>query len=251
MVGDIAEHFLTAKAHRQVRALLERDRLADRALSHRTTLGEVASWADEIKDYPWGRKLASWHFDDVPLCEAPDYARYCRNGRCASAQIAAHLVVLGDPRATPRRRNEALKWIVHLVGDIHQPLHASTRRDRGGNLVLVSYFGKTDNPPYGPMNLHAVWDIFLLQRLSPAPIGPAERASLERGSVADWVAESHALARDVVYPALPGHSSCARAPGEALEIGDAYARKATPVIELQIRRAGVRLAKLLNDAFDH
>ena len=250
MVGDIAERLLSPNAQRQVRALLAHDRLADRRPSHRTTLGEVASWADEIKDYPWGRKLAAWHFDDVPLCEAPDYARYCRNGRCASAQIGAQLALLGDARATLRRRNEALKWIVHLMGDLHQPLHASTRRDRGGNLVPVSYFGKTDNPPYGPMNLHAIWDIYLVQRASPVPIGAAERSAMERGTLADWVTESHALARDVAYAALPGHSSCAHVPHEALEIGEAYARVAVPVIEMQIRRAGVRLARILNQAFE-
>jgi len=260
MVGEIAERHLTMQARREVALLLRRDRLADRTLSHRATLGEIASWADEIKDYPWGRKLAAWHFDDVPLCEPPEPGKYCRNGRCASAQIEAHLALLKDRGATMRRRNEALKWVVHLVGDIHQPLHASDRRDRGGNAVLVSFFGRTDNAPYGPINLHAIWDVHLVQRLvaerggeaaiAGAAIAPAEKAAWEKGSLQDWVAESHALARDAVYPALRGAGSCAHPPQGIVAVGEAYYANSAPIIEAQIRKAGIRLAKVLNQAFE-
>ena len=72
---------------------------------------------------------------------------------CASAQLERHLKILADKTATTRSRNEALKWIVHLVGDIHQPLHASDNADRGGNSVLVR----------GAANLHSVWDVAVVQ----------------------------------------------------------------------------------------
>jgi S1/P1 Nuclease len=256
MVGDIASRYLTPVAARQVALLLQRDRLADRQLSQRRTLGEVADWADEIKDYPWGRRLASWHYDDLPVCGAADPLRYCRSGRCASAQLARQIAILGDAQAPLRERNEALKWVVHLMGDIHQPLHAATRRDRGGNQIEVSFFGQRDNPPYGPLNLHAAWDVQMVQRLVAerggegaivsAPVGAADRAAWERGAIADWIAESHRLAADVAYSFLPARLACGGKVRGVVAIDRAYYSRAAPVIELQIRKAGVRLAFILN-----
>jgi len=258
MVGDIAARYLDPKPRAQVSELLKKDRLADGEPSGRRTLGEVANWADEIKDFPWGKRRASWHYDDVSLCGSADRSKYCRSGRCASAQLARQLEVLRDPAARARARNEALKWVVHLVGDIHQPLHAADHRDRGGNLVQVSFFGERDNPPYGGLNLHAVWDVHLLGRLAAerggervlasAPIGEADRKAWERGSIPDWIDESHALARDRVYAPLPAPVSCGERIAGVIELGDAYYAVAAPVVEVQIRKAGVRLARLLNDA---
>ena len=255
VVGDIASRYLTAEAQAQVTELLKNDRLADGEPSGRRTLGEIANWADEIKDFEWGKRRGSWHYDDISLCGAADYAGYCRGGRCASAQLARQIDVLGDPRARLRVRNEALKWVVHLVGDIHQPLHAANRGDRGGNLVQVSFFGERDNPPYGSLNLHAVWDVHLLSRLTAerggertlvsAPIGEGDRRGWEQGSISDWIAESHALARDRVYAPLPG--SCGERIAGVVALGEAYYASTAPVIDLQIRKAGVRLARVLND----
>ena len=158
-----------------------------------------------------------------------------------------------------RRRNEALKWVVHLVGDIHQPLHAADHGDRGGNTVQVSYFGERDNPPYGTINLHAIWDIHMVRRLIlqqggedaivARDIGDAQRAAWEQGSISEWVNESHELARTVVYPSLPVAFSCSVKVRRVLPIGRAYYSRAAPVIESQIRKAGIRLARILNEVF--
>ena len=260
MVGNIASRHLTPEAARQVAYLLRNDRLVDKEPSGRTTLGEVAYWADEIKDTPWGKRLGRWHFDDIPLCGEPDYARYCPGGACASAQIARHLEMLADRRVPVYRKNEALKWVVHLVGDIHQPLHASTHSDRGGNTVKVSFFGARDNPPYGEMNLHAIWDIFMLRRLIAekggedaivsSPVGDADKTAWERGSILDWVEESNRIAMTLVYRALPVEFSCSpRTHRELLALDQAYYAQAAPAIDAQIRKAGIRLARLLNEAF--
>lgn len=256
MVGDIAERYLNAKARAQVADLLKNDRLADGEPSGRHTLGEVASWADEIKDFEWGRRRASWHYDDVPLCADPEYARYCRGGRCASSQLERQMSILGDPRARLQTRNEALKWVVHLIGDIHQPLHAANHADRGGNTVQVSFFGRRDNPPYGTLNLHSVWDVQIASKLIAdrggeaalvsAPIAEADRIAWGRGSISDWIAESHALARDRVYAPLA--VACGERIRGVLEISESYYASAAPVVDLQIRKAGVRLARVLNDA---
>ncbi len=261
IVGNIAARYLTPEAARQVAVLLRDDRLADRELSGRKTLGEIAYWADEIKDYPWGRRLGRWHFDDIPLCGEADYARYCPGGACASAQLARHVEMLTNRRVPIYRRNEALKWAVHLMGDIHQPLHAATHGDRGGNTVQVSFFGERDNPPYGSMNLHAIWDVHMVRRLIAekgredaivsSPIGDAEKAAWERGSVSDWVEESNDIAMTLVYRALPAEFSCfRRTHRDALAIDQAYYSQAAPVIEVQLRKAGVRLARVLNEAFE-
>jgi hypothetical protein len=257
VVGDIATGLLTAKTQAQIAELLRNDRLADGQLSGRRTLGEVANWADEIKDFEWGRRRSSWHYDDMPLCKPADYAKYCRGGRCASAQLARSLEVLGDPQARPRSRNEALKWVVHLIGDIHQPLHAADRGDRGGNKVQVSFFGERDNAPYGSLNLHAIWDVQMVARLVAdrggerafvsAPFAEGDRRAWERGSISDWIAESHALALARVYAPLPVAASCGDRIAGVVVIDQAYYVYAAPVIDIQIRKAGVRLARVLND----
>jgi len=257
MVGAIADRNLSVRAAREVAFLLERDRLADRTPSGRRTLAEVAYWADEIKDYPWGRSRASWHYDDIPVCGEPDPARYCRRGACASAQLARQIAILGDRTKRLRERNEALKWVVHLMGDIHQPLHAADDHDQGGNRVEVSFFGARDNPPYGTIRLHTIWDIHIVerlvadrggeQRIVSAPVSAAQRSAWERGTIADWIAESHALATSVVYPMLPGGFACARKVEGIVPIGEAYTARAEPVVEEQIRKAGIRLARVLNE----
>lgn len=253
----MASRYVTAKTQAQISELLKYDRLAGGEPSGRRTLGEIANWADEIKDFEWGKRRGSWHYDDISLCGAATPAGYCRGGRCASAHLERQIEVLGDPRARLRARNEALKWVVHLIGDIHQPLHAASRGDRGGNLVQVSFFGERDNPPYGSLNLHAIWDVHMLSRLTTerggeralvsAPIGEGDRRGWEQGSISDWIAESHALARDRVYAPLTA-ASCGKKIEGVVAIGDAYYASAAPVIDIQIRKAGVRLARVLNDA---
>ena len=257
MVGEIAARYTGPKANAEILELLKNDRLADGQPSGRHTLGEVANWADEIKDTDWGKRRASWHYDDVPLCGAAEYSKYCRGGRCASAQLARQIEILGNERARPGQRNEALKWVVHLVGDIHQPLHAANRGDRGGNRVQVSFFGERDNPPYGSLNLHAIWDVHMVRRLVvdrggeraivSAPIADADRNAWDKGSISGWIDESHRIARHTVYPLLPVAASCSNKIVDVVAIGEEYYSKAAPVIEIQIRKAGVRLARVLNE----
>jgi len=259
MVGVIADNYLTPEARRQVLALLKYDRLADAQPSQRGTLGEIAYWADEIKDTPWGKRRSAWHFDDIPVCAAVETSQYCKKGACASAQISRHLDMLANKRELLGRKNEALKWVVHLMGDIHQPLHAATHGDRGGNTVQVSFFGERDNPPYGTINLHAIWDVHMVRRLIrdkggenaivSSGISDTERAAWERGSISEWVNESHEFARAVVYSSLPVAFSCSGRIERVLTIDQAYYSRAAPLMESQIRKAGIRLARVLNEVF--
>lgn len=258
LIGSIADRHLTPHAAREVARLLRNDRLASGERSGRATLADIAYWADEIRDYRWGKAKSRWHFDDIPVCGEPDPVKVCPRGNCASEQIARHVEILKDPRAQPRHRNEALKWLAHLVGDIHQPLHAADHDDRGGNRVEVSFFGERDNAPYGTINLHAIWDVHLLKRLleqrggeaafQVAWISGSDKAAWERGTPAQWMAESHRLARSVVYRRLPGGFSCGSQPNGVVAIDERYYEHAAPVVEMQIRKAGIRLAKLINEA---
>jgi S1/P1 Nuclease len=259
LVGDIASQYLAPRTAAAVERLLRHDRFADGTASGRKTLGEIASWADEIKDFNWGKARASWHYDNIPVCESADPGKYCKTS-CASKRLEQQIELLGEAGAPLRRRNEALKWVVHLVGDIHQPLHAADHHDKGGNSIQVSFFSETDNAPYGPLNLHAIWDVHIVQRLladqggAPrflsAPISLADKAAWERGSIADWISESHELAKSVVYRNLPGGFACGHRITGVLAIDQGYYAMAAPVLATQIRKAGIRLARILNDSLD-
>jgi len=258
MIGDIASRYRAPAVKDEVLELLRYDRLADGQPSERRSLGEVANWADEIKDYEWGKRRGSWHYDDMPICEGARQSTYCRNGRCASVQLERQIEILRNVEAKRRQRNEALKWVVHLVGDVHQPLHASNRADRGGNRVQVSFFGERDNPPHGSINLHSIWDVHIVRRLLlerggerafvAAPMSGGEIRDWEKGSITEWLAESHRIAGDFAYPMLPVASSCPRKISGVVEIGQTYYAQAAPLIEIQIRRAGIRLARVINES---
>ena len=205
-VGAIADRQLTPGAHAAVLQLLEDDRDKFGNSSGRTTLESVSEWADEIRGTAAER--SSWHYDDVPICGSGGKTRYCPDGQCNTEQLKRLIGVLGDVRAPPRERNEALKWVVHLVGDIHQPLHAADNGDHGGNRVAVVLEGVHTR---GRENLHRAWDNDLVQlalharnRQQPPPDIDAltvEAANLQRevgqGTPDSWARESNNLARNV------------------------------------------------------
>src|SRR6266576_1038771 len=122
------------QGHRTIGAIADRLLSCDvdkfGRLSGRSTLEAVSDWPDEITGTPAARPR--WHYDDVPVCGSVPKARYCPDGQCNSEQLKRLIIVLADTRAASRDRNEALKWVVHLVGDLHQPLHAADNGDRGG-----------------------------------------------------------------------------------------------------------------------
>jgi len=261
MIADIAEHHLTPEALDQVHALLR-----DEGLEH---LDQVASWPDTIrKERP---EASPWHYVDIPLTESsyvPE--RDCKNGDCAVEAIKRFTAILADRSQAPLARREALKFLVHFVGDLHQPLHGTENEgDHGGNKVPVSYFGQTSSNSY-PLNLHWVWDTTILEHHLGVKEGPLSEPNLEAkqaaaiaaneldahfgGAMLDaqisdpavWALESHDAAKAVVYPGVvaPG----AQAPAAPVILGDAYQKRAWPVVERRIELGGLRLAALLNKA---
>lgn len=266
MVGAIATQTLTPAARRAVAQLLRDDVGVDGRPSGSATLAQVSNWADEIRGLPAWRASGVYHYDDIPLCggtNRSDRALWCPNGACASGQLTRQLAVLKDRNAPIRSRNEALKWVVHLIGDLHQPLHASNHADRGGNDVKVRFFGArfgdtVDKKRPRPLRLHGIWDTQIPQRMIGEKGGyhafladksdDATRRAWEAGSIDEWFAESNAIARDFLYPSLPTRFACGEPVAGVLEIGEPHCRAAAPVVATQLKRAGVRLAKVLNDA---
>jgi len=252
-VGAIADRLLTPAAHVVVLKLLQADVDKFGTPSGRTTLEAVSVWADEIRGTPADH--GPWHYDDVPVCGSEPKARYCPGGQCNSEQLKRLIVVLADPRVAPRERNEALKWVVHLVGDIHQPLHAANNDDKGGNLVPVALEGVRTR---GRENLHRVWDndlvsLALHTRNRQQPPGNLDALAAEartlageagQGSPDVWAFESNNLARNVAYHYAA--FACHTVPREIVVLDAAYQADAETIVHERLLLAGARLADLLN-----
>lgn len=263
---------------------------------HSDPFADASTWPDDI------RKLRPdtppWHFIDIPRgAPRSDMAKYCpaqeglpgprqgepgRSNGCVTSALTELARTLRDPRATPQAKADALRFVIHFVGDIHQPLHAITNNDLGGNCVPVTFFGNApteSNPGSGSFhpNLHSIWDTDILEHLWPDKSSTQVANDLDRkfgGQISAWQKqpadfdawawESHELAESTAYGKLP-HLLPIEKPRPVkacVENGDSTARDrllridenlsadyqnaAAPVVEEQIAKAGARLAALLN-----
>lgn len=204
------------------------------------SLAGVANWADELRanDPGLGRRSAPWHY--VNLAEDAchyDAGRDCPRGNCVVVAIEAQTAILAD-RTRPREdRLKALKFVVHFVGDVHQPLHAGFAHDKGGNTIQVNLDGRGSN-------LHALWDSGLLERagwdeaqwlthLRALPPGQADGS----GPVAWAEASCRIVLSSGFYP-------------DRAKLGEAYARQWSTTASHQLRVGGKHLARVLNGALD-
>ena len=229
IIALIAEHYMTDSAKAKATALLDG-----------SGIDAVASWADDYRrDH---RETAPWHYIDCPLDEPTiDMAKDCPQGDCVVAKTEQFLGTLRDPAATQAGKAEALKFVVHFVGDLHQPLHDEDNGDKGGNTRYVVFERHPDN-------LHWVWDTGLLEHINRNPAELAEElerritdqnvADWDKGSILDWANEGHQIAQAAAYGALGNENPA--------PITAAYEKQADAAIELQLERAAVRLARLLN-----
>ncbi len=203
-----------------------------------------ASWADEIRDMR--PETGPWHFVDIPLWAGSyDAARDCAGDDCVVAQIDRDLRLLSDRHTDDGARAEALRFLIHFVADVHQPLHAEDNDDKGGNQVHVSL-------GHERASLHKLWDVDVVEPLGPDPdaiagdierdITPAERKGWLSGTPARWANEAHAIAREHIYPPLQ-NARDVRLPRD-------YAFREAPLARILLAKAGVRLAWLLNNSFN-
>jgi len=244
-VAALAEANLTPAALAQVKVLLKDDLDANEQASGRTTLAQIASWADEVREVvPLRFKVA--HTRGNSVCT--DKPGACKNGNCVDQQIRDYLRTLKTPNVTQRERNEALKFVVHLVGDMHMPLHSGNNSDGSGSFP-ASLEGKEVKPG---ITLHNMWDGALLDAALKgykitAKLDGSEKLQAE--AIDQWMQESRQLSRKHVYDPLPGFA-CGIAFKEPVVLDKAYQAQSVPVIRLQIERAGLRLAQLLNETLN-
>jgi S1/P1 Nuclease len=239
IVGDIAASELTPQTKKNLKLLLGHE-----------TLASISTWADDVRkqrDESFG-----WHFVDIPKdAEGFNEERDCfrpqdkhkdadaDHHNCVVDRIEIFRQVLADGSASREQRLEALKWLVHFVADLHQPLHAVDEA-RGGNDIKLPVFG---NPQCGdyPCNLHWTWDSMLIERT-----GFSEHDYLKHeqklirtekleasGSPVDWANESHLQARKIMN-------------AKPAAVDQAYYNANIHLIDQKLALAGLRLADLLN-----
>jgi len=258
VTARIAYGRLTPAARARVDALLA----ADSDVLTAPDFASRATWADKYRNSH--RETAAWHFVDVEI-DHPDLAAACYGfpvlgpGQLASAGPAQDCVVnkivefereLSNPATPPAERILALKFLIHFVGDLHQPLHASDHNDRGGNCI-----GLSPSPDGRDTNLHAYWDTGVVETLGgsadaiastlKAQITPSLARTWSAGGPRAWVMESFQLATKDAY-SLPSRPTCSDHGSVALSA--AYQAEARRDAAVQIQKAGVRMAALLNRA---
>lgn len=237
ITGYLAEALLTDTARQEVQQLLGPEGLDSAAV--------FMDSERELLEQRWPESRR-WHYDNRPVCAKA--AGYCADGQCATRQIERFRKILGDRAAAKSERALALKLLVHMLGDIHQPLHMADNADRGGNDVQVKMDGKV-------YRLHEVFDTVLVKQTTgdqsaqrqAARLQHRYRASLDnwqRGTVGDWAAETHRLAVGETYGALP-HFTC-NAPATNIELSPAYLQRAREYVPEQLAKAGARIAAVLN-----
>jgi hypothetical protein len=242
VVAAIADTQLSGLAKAQVREIL----------GGAESLDEAATWPDDMRSAPgdfWQKTATPWHYvtlNGIAYDHAPPEGD--------ALQALDHFrSVLRDPTASLADKQLALRFVVHLVGDLHQPLHVGKCCDKGGNDVKVSWFGK-------PTNLHAVWDSSLVdeEQLSFTELAAKLERHLSNQNVLDWwdlnprdwIRESAEI-RDTLYPSVskPAKGKKRGRRRAVPELSYAYVYKVTPVMERRLSQAGVRLAAYLNDIF--
>lgn len=233
VVGHLAEARLSPAARAEITRLL--------AGEAEPTLAGVANWADRLRDSPpaddpeLGRRTASWHYVNIGEegCRY-DAARDCPDGNCVVGAIERQVAILRDRRQPTDARARALKFVVHFVGDVHQPLHAGFARDKGGNDFQVQFRGEGSN-------LHRVWDSGLLRASGHAEDDLVARLRRDARRVPQstpvaWAEASCRVAlKDGFYPATR-------------TLDAAYTQAWMPTADAQLQAAGWRLAAVLESA---
>lgn len=228
VVGEIAEQYLNGRARRKIARLLHGEHLA-----------VVANYADNIKSDPRFRKYSPWHYVNIPPGKQYGEVPASEYGDLVTG-IEKCIAVLEDDNAAEEDRVFYLKMLIHFIGDLHQPLHVGRAEDKGGNDIQVRWFDDGTN-------LHSVWDSGMIDHYkmsyteiagSYPEISRKEVKKLQQGSLPDWVEESRDLADEVYASAEIGE-----------KLGYRYMYDHFDAVKEQLRKGGIRLAKVLNEIF--
>ncbi|MBO9621476.1 MAG: S1/P1 nuclease [Sphingomonas sp.] len=248
-VAAIAYKNVSPAVQREIRQLLSHQALLETPTCPARTIEEASVWADCIKTLgPRFSYAYNWHYQNVNICKPFDIKSNCPDGNCVSAQVERNLKLLKDKKVPVRERVMALAFLVHFVGDLHQPLHAGDRGDLGGNRARAAYGDYVTEK----LNLHTIWDGLIAERAITTPpslirvYSSEERGRLGAGTVEDWSRESWQVARDVVYGSAY-KDPCADNP-ERAKLDQATIEKLIEPARDQVTKGGLRLARLLEEA---
>lgn len=236
VVAEIASYYLTPKAKKEIASLLDNQSMA-----------MVANWADFIKSDSSYNYTHDWHFVNLPenlsYAEATAFLTNSSDDNIYSQTLKLQ-TVLKSPTATKEEKAFALKFIIHLIGDMHQPMHLGRKEDWGGNKIYVKWFGKKSN-------LHRVWDedIVDFQQLSYTEMAQAYNVLAKKNlklwqedPITLWCYESYEISR-ILYAQI-----------EQMDDKDPnlkfhYNYINFSILESQLAKGGVRLAAFLNQTF--
>ena len=230
--GQIADSYLTPKARKAIQAILGNE-----------TIAITSNWADFIKSDPAYNNMYTWHFIDLDKAYTyPELQEYLKADTATDAYTKMNFLIaeLKKKTLTKDKKLFYLRMLIHIVEDVHQPLHTGHTNDKGGNDIKIQWFGKESN-------LHSVWDSQLIdfQQLSyteyTAMINHttlAQRIRLQKDPISQWLLESNQLAEKLYADTKSGDS-----------LGYKYNFKYIDILNQQMLKAGVRLAGVLNQLF--
>ncbi|GAA0871999.1 S1/P1 nuclease [Gangjinia marincola] len=229
VIGEIAAAHLSKKARKNIDKLLKGQGLA-----------LVSIYADEIKSDDRYDKYGPWHYVNIPFDKT--YDTHPKNPKGDLIQgINTCVEILNDENSSNDDKVFHLKMLVHLIGDLHQPLHTGLSENRGGNDIKLQWF-------WDDSNLHRVWDTDMIESYKMSytelannreELSKRQLAFYQEGELMDWVNESRAYAKDIYNSTKAGDN-----------ISYQYMYNWFPLVRTQLQKGGVRLAKVLNELFD-
>ena len=248
VTGLVASELLTPRARLRLNDIIPGADLGDIANYldlNRNTLGLLIPRSDK------------WHYDNQPICASKNFEEYCPNEECASARVPVLQKILADFTNPPEIRAMAARFLVHIVGDIHQPLHAADDDDAGANFKNVLIPGNTN-----ARRLHSVWDSEFVKltlrgrserEFAQQLLGKYrgnEIREWQKTDIRDWMNESYELSKSVTYAKLPSFVCREAWTATPVALPEAYVNAAMDVIPAQLAKAGARIAAILNKSLD-
>lgn len=233
VVGQIADSYLTPKAKAALHKILGNESVAI-----------SSNWADFIKSDSTMNYLSPWHYINIPAgMSYADFTTYLKNDTATDAYTRLNFLIkeLKKKNLAADKKKMYLRLLIHITGDIHQPMHVSRAEDQGGNKIKVHWFNETTN-------LHSVWDdkIIEMQKLSYTEYvaninhsSLAERKTLQQQPIVKWFYESYQLA-DSIYKGITQPEQ---------KLGYRYNFDNIEMLNQQLLKGGIRLAGILNEIF--
>ena len=224
VIAEIAYNYLTPKASEAVIDLLQGHSLAS-----------ISTWADEVRSNPDYHKYDKWHYVNYPLNKKYEEVEHIEENVVKAINYC--IEGLKNPNSTTEKKRFYLKYLVHCVADIHQPLHSGSAKDKGGNAIFLTYFKRKTN-------LHRIWDSDMINDYGMSYSELAKNLMLRHnkhvviGNVSDWADESHEEASKI-YSEIE----------EGTNLGYLYNYKNFPLVKDKLYKAGFRLAVILNEIF--